>query len=72
MTEPTKNATELKPQDQHATGGDVTTLDQHATSEPVKPLDQHATGGDIQTLDQHATSEPFKPLDQHATSEPAK
>ncbi|MCX2183290.1 hypothetical protein KV205_22555 [Streptomyces sp. SKN60] len=53
-------ADNLKPADAHATGTEeVTTLDAHATSEPIKPLDAHATSEPITTLDAHATSEPI-------------
>ncbi|GEM_PF-6699940 len=40
---------DIKPLDNHATGGDVTTLG-----------DNHATGGDLTTQDNHATGDEIK------------
>ncbi|MGQ4484590.1 hypothetical protein LRE75_20050 [Streptomyces sp. 372A] len=46
----------LKPTDAHASGEELTTLDAHASSEPLKPADAHASGEEITTLDAHASA----------------
>ncbi|ARI52928.1 MULTISPECIES: hypothetical protein [Streptomyces] len=48
----------IKPQDMHATGGETTNGDMHATGSPLQAKDMHATGGDTTNGDMHATSEP--------------
>jgi hypothetical protein len=45
----------LKPQDNHASSEEITTLDNHASGETLKPLDNHASSEEITTLDNHAS-----------------
>lgn len=65
-------ADNLKPADAHATGSEeFTTLDAHATSEPIKPMDAHATIAPIKPLDAQATgAEEITTMDAHATTSP--
>ncbi|MFJ3903194.1 hypothetical protein [Streptomyces sp. NPDC090025] len=75
MSNPIEQDAVVKPQDMHATGGtggEITTKDMHATSEPaIDAITAKVTGAgagaaveaeqQLITKDMHATSEPFKP-----------